>query len=74
MGSLPPAGTLIEISLPNGRCAYGLVYKDAGLAIYRDTSDECGQPRDTSTEYRFIVGAETALYSDRRVRSSAASG
>jgi hypothetical protein len=59
----------MEIPLPNGRYAYGRVYKDACLAIYRDTSDAPGQPPFGSREYRFIVGAHDDAFTAQLVRA-----
>ena len=64
----PNPGTVIEIALPNGRFAYGRVYRDASLAIYRATSDEPGQPPLGTRDYRFLVGADQDVFQASAVR------
>jgi len=59
-------GTVIQIDLGNGRFAYGRLFRDASIGIYRDTS---ASPRNApigSRDYRFIVGI-----SDRALRDAA---
>ena len=48
-------GDIYAIPLPDGKYAFGRVMKDAGIAIYKDISNN---PHDIPTveEYQFIVG------------------
>lgn len=64
----PTPGSVIEIPLLNGRFAYGRVYKDACVAIYRDTSDMPGQPPLGSRDFRFTVGAYDDVFTGEHVR------
>ena len=53
-------GDVFQISLPNGQFAYGRVYKDASVGIYRKITDEPNQPPIGSRDFWFNVG----LYAD----------
>lgn len=53
-------GDVVQISLPTGRFAYGRILRDAGLAVYRETTDEAGAPPTGSRDFQFVVG----VYSD----------
>ncbi len=53
-------GDVFQISLPNGKYAYGRVYKDASVGIYRQVTDEPRQPPIGSRDFLFYVG----LYQD----------
>jgi hypothetical protein len=57
----PKVGDVIQLELPNGRYAYGRVLHDAGVAFYRSTSDEAGQPPLGSRDYQFVVGVDDAV-------------
>src|SRR6185437_14617343 len=52
----PKPGTVVEIGLPNGKYAYGRVYDEAGIGIYRKVSEVAGQPPIGSRDFQFIVG------------------
>jgi hypothetical protein len=52
----PKAGDVVQIALPNGSYAYGRVLRDAGVAFYRATTKEPGQPPIGSRDYQFVVG------------------
>jgi hypothetical protein len=56
----PKLGDVVEIPLPNGKYAYGRVYKDASIAIYKKLSEEPHQPPIGSRDFLFHVG----LYDD----------
>jgi hypothetical protein len=49
-------GDVFEIALPNGQFAYGRVYKEASVGIYRKTTPESGHPPIGSNDFAFIVG------------------
>jgi hypothetical protein len=68
MARRPGPGTVIEIALPDGRYAYGRVYRDAALAIYRQTSDEPGLPPIGSRDFRFVVGVYDDAFRSPLVR------
>ena len=53
-------GDVFQIPLPDGRFAYGRVYDDASVAIYRSITEEPLQPPIGSRDFLFTVG----LYSD----------
>jgi len=52
----PKPGDVIQIPLPNGRFAYGRLYKDASIAIYGEMSDRPLSPPIGSRQYAFVVG------------------
>ena len=54
--SRPKPGTVVQIPLPDGKYAYGRVYDDAGLGVYRQVSDLPGRPPIGSRDFQFIVG------------------
>jgi hypothetical protein len=54
--SRPRPGTVVQISLPDGRYAYGRVYGDAGLAVYVQLTTSPGNPPLGSREFLFNVG------------------
>ena len=54
--SRPSPGAVVQISLPFRKYAYGRVYEEAGIGIYRQISDEPGQPPIGSRDFQFIVG------------------
>jgi hypothetical protein len=56
----PKIGDVFEIALPNGKYAYGRVYHDASIGIYRNISDTPGQPPIGSRDFLFNVG----IYND----------
>jgi len=49
-------GTVIQIDLPNGRFAYGRLYRDAAVGIYSRTSELPANPPIGSRDFQFIVG------------------
>lgn len=53
-------GDVFEIPLPNGKYAYGRVYDDAGVGIYKKISTSPNSPPIGSREFIFHVG----MYSD----------
>src|SRR5688500_9770924 len=55
----PKLGDVFQILLPDGRYAYGRVFRDASVGIYRMLSDAPNCP-PTDENYQFIVG----LYRD----------
>ncbi|WP_353810498.1 Imm26 family immunity protein [Agromyces sp. SYSU T00194] len=52
----PKLGSVVQISLPDGRYAYGRVLRDGAVAFYRRTSDEPGVPPIGDRDYQFVVG------------------
>lgn len=52
----PALGDVFQIDLPDGRYAYGRVYRDASVGIYRQVSDEPFLPPISSYDYLFNVG------------------
>ncbi|MFL6255398.1 MAG: Imm26 family immunity protein [Pyrinomonadaceae bacterium] len=52
----PSLGDVFQISLPDGRYAYGRVYDDASVGIYRAVSDEPLLPPIGSGDFLFHVG------------------
>jgi hypothetical protein len=53
-------GDVFQIPLPDGRYAYGRVYQDASVGIYRSITKQPLQPPIGSRDFLFTVG----LYSD----------
>lgn len=49
-------GDVFEIPLPDGRFAYGRIYKDASVGIYRQVTSKSGNPPIGSRDFLFIVG------------------
>jgi hypothetical protein len=49
-------GSVFEIPLPDGRFAYGRVYKDATVAIYHRLSDTSNNPPIGERNFLFFVG------------------
>ncbi len=52
----PQVGDVIQLTLPNGRYAYGRVLRDASVAFYSETSAGPGVPPVGSRDYQFVVG------------------
>lgn len=52
----PTPGDVFQISLPDGRYAYGRVYRDASVGVYRTVSDEPLLPPIGSRDFLFHVG------------------
>jgi hypothetical protein len=52
----PKVGDVIQIALPDGRYAYGRIYKDASVGIYRQVTNEPDQPPVGSRDFMFNVG------------------
>lgn len=49
-------GDVFRIALPDGRFAYGRVYNDASVGIYRPIDSEGTRPPIGSRDFRFHVG------------------
>lgn len=49
-------GDVIQIDLPSGRYAYGRLYRDATVGVYKETTDMPGMPPIGSREFMFYVG------------------
>lgn len=49
-------GDVFQITLPNGKYAYGRVYKDASVGIYNHISDHPDAPPIGSRDFMFNVG------------------
>ena len=56
-------GDIYEISLPNGKNAYGRLYKEYTLAIYKNTYSKYDEVPETE-EYQFFVGVYKDLLLD----------
>jgi Immunity protein 26 len=52
----PRVGDVVQLTLPDGRYAYGRVLRDASVAFYRQTGREPGQAPFGSRDYQFVVG------------------
>jgi hypothetical protein len=63
----PAPGSVIQIALGNGRFAYGRLYRDASVGVYRQTSSESGKPPIGSRDFRFIVGISDGALNDPAV-------
>jgi hypothetical protein len=62
-------GDVFQISLPDGRYAYGRVYRDASVGIYRQITDEPDSPPVGSRDFMFNVG----MYKDVLITGEAPS-
>ena len=60
-------GDVAEIPLPDGRFAYGRIYRDASIGIYHEVSEKPGQPPIGSREFLFTVGVYTDVLDDWRI-------
>lgn len=49
-------GDVFQISLPDGKYAYGRIYRDASVGVYEQVSDLPGEPPIGSRAFMFIVG------------------
>jgi len=49
-------GDVFQIRLPDGRYAYGRVYRDASVGIYRQITNEPNNPPIGSRDFMFYVG------------------
>jgi Immunity protein 26 len=49
-------GDVIQIRLPNNKYAYGRIYNDAGIGIYKQVTDDPGKPPVGSDDFLFNVG------------------
>jgi immunity protein 26 of polymorphic toxin system len=47
---------VFQIALPNGKYAYGRVYRDASVGIYKQLSDDPNTPPIGSRDFMFFVG------------------
>jgi hypothetical protein len=63
----PAVGSVVQLTLPDGRYAYGRVLRDAAVAFYRETSTEPGQPPIGSRDYQFVVGVYDDVLKDDQV-------
>ena len=61
MPNKPKPGVVVQIPLPDGRYAYGRVYRDATVCFYRQSSRSPGQPPIGSTDFAFCVGVYDAV-------------
>lgn len=52
---------MIQLSLPNGKYAYGRTLRDAGVSLYAEMSAVPGRPPIGSRDYLFTVG----VYNDQ---------
>lgn len=57
-------GDIYEIQLPNGKKAYGRLYKECVLAIYEKICDNDVSELPEENEYRFFVGVYKNLLQD----------
>lgn len=57
-------GDVFEIPLPNGKFAYGRVYDDAGVGIYRFSSDTPNNPPLGLRDFLFHVGMYEDILSE----------
>jgi len=55
---VPSPGQVVEVSLPDGRYAYGRVLKDAGIAFYESISATRGSPPLGERSVRFTVSID----------------
>lgn len=60
-------GDVFQISLPNGQFAYGRVYRDASVGIYRKITDKMNQPPIGSRDFMFFVGMYEDVLSKGKV-------
>ena len=49
-------GDVVQLTLPNGRYAYGRMLKDGAVAFYRATTSSPSEPPIGSRDFQFIVG------------------
>lgn len=49
-------GDVVQISLPDGRYAYGRLYRDASVGVYRTITNEPQNPPIGSRDFMFHVG------------------
>jgi len=59
----PRVGDIFEIPLPNGRFAYGKVFRDASVGIYETVSDTPMRPPIQSA-FAFVVGLYEYILAD----------
>ena len=52
----PKPGTVIQVPIPDGRYAYGRVYRDATVCFYTRKSDGPGAPPVGERDFVFCVG------------------
>jgi len=52
----PKIGDVFQIALPNGKYAYGRIYNDASVGIYRTVTDKPSMPPIGSRDFLFNVG------------------
>ena len=52
----PEIGDVIQLTLPNGRQAYGRILRDASVAFYRKTTTHPSLRPTGSRDYQFVVG------------------
>jgi len=52
----PPPGSVIQVPLPDGRFAYGRVYRDAAVCFYRYATTLPGEPPIGLRNFAFCVG------------------
>lgn len=61
-------GDVFQIDLPDGRYAYGRVYRDSAVGIYRAITDAPGQPPIGSNDFLFNVGMYEDVLDDGKVK------
>lgn len=62
----PKVGAIIEMTLPDGRFAYGRVLRDGAVGFYRGIGSESQPPPIGSRDYQFVVGVyDDVLRSDK---------
>ena len=52
----PKPGLVVQVPLPDGRFAYGRIYRDATVCFYRQASRTPGQPPIGSRDFAFCIG------------------
>jgi hypothetical protein len=66
MKNKPVPGTVIQIALPTGKFAYGRLYKDASIGVYKEISSTPGQPPIGSRAFQFNVGAYDDVFTSTK--------
>ena len=63
----PKVGDVVQLSLPDGRFAYGRVLRGSGVAFYREMSDRPGEPPIGSTDFQFTVAVDVRILTSNDV-------
>lgn len=61
-------GDVFQIDLPDGRYAYGRIYRDSTVGIYREITDEPGRAPIGSSDFLFTVGMYDDILDRGKVR------